>query len=533
MVIKISRGFISVFILVSCCLAYSQPSLQWANRYNGPGNLSDIGWFVRFDNLGNSIAAGTSSNQDIVIIKYSSSGSEVWNRVIPPSGTTLLAGIIVDNANNIVVSYSNNSATLSDIVTAKYSPSGDLLWNVRYNYINNGNERPGAISVDGFNDVYVCGSSQAPSGTCGLLTLKYSSSGLIQWSNYTSTSNNPVTVKDMELDQFGNVYSCGRIEQLNSNAFIAKVSPSGTSLFFQTYNNSSVSGTDYFNELAIDGINNFIYLAGSSWGGTSTTDDFITAKYSTSGILQWLQRYDGPSHALDNAGSVVIDNLGNVYSGGISHGGATNYDIAIAKYSPAGIPLGYQRYSVGSVSESFSKMIIDRTQQKIYVTGAGNDNLIILKYNTSLTNEWSISYNSPFNGVDGGQDISVDSSTVYVTGYSVGAGTNNDMLTLKYSVTSGVNAVVNEIPSGFTLHQNYPNPFNPNTVISFDIPANGNVNLEIFDAAGRLVSTPVSHFLEAGSYEFNFEASGLSSGIYFYRISTNEFADVKKMTLIK
>ncbi|MEO8446194.1 MAG: T9SS type A sorting domain-containing protein, partial [bacterium] len=89
------------------------------------------------------------------------------------------------------------------------------------------------------------------------------------------------------------------------------------------------------------------------------------------------------------------------------------------------------------------------------------------------------------------------------------------------------------IPKSYNISQNYPNPFNPSTKIDFDLPADGNVSLSLFDNSGRLVSTLVNDFRTAGYYTIDFNASNLSSGIYFYRIQTNDFTKVLKMTLIK
>ena len=88
-------------------------------------------------------------------------------------------------------------------------------------------------------------------------------------------------------------------------------------------------------------------------------------------------------------------------------------------------------------------------------------------------------------------------------------------------------------PRSFRLFQNYPNPFNPSTVISFDLPIESNVSLNIFDIGGKLVSNVVNEKLKSGKHEFSFNAQNLSSGTYFYRIETESFTETKTMTLIK
>lgn len=104
---------------------------------------------------------------------------------------------------------------------------------------------------------------------------------------------------------------------------------------------------------------------------------------------------------------------------------------------------------------------------------------------------------------------------------------------VKYGSTIGIEPVSNEVPAEFVLSQNYPNPFNPVTNINFSIPKAGIVKLVVFDAAGKQVAKLVNKQLSAGTYKYDFNASHLSSGIYFYRLETAGFTDVKKMTLVK
>jgi hypothetical protein len=91
----------------------------------------------------------------------------------------------------------------------------------------------------------------------------------------------------------------------------------------------------------------------------------------------------------------------------------------------------------------------------------------------------------------------------------------------------------NDLPTKFVLHQNYPNPFNPGTNISYQLSKSGNVLLEVYSLNGQLISTLVNSFQTAGNYTIYFNASNLSSGVYLYKISGNDFISVKKMLLLK
>ncbi len=85
----------------------------------------------------------------------------------------------------------------------------------------------------------------------------------------------------------------------------------------------------------------------------------------------------------------------------------------------------------------------------------------------------------------------------------------------------------------YKLNQNYPNPFNPSTIISYDLPRESNVNLTVYDSAGRLVQTLVSKKQGAGSYQVQFNAQNLSTGVYYYRLNTGSTVINKKMMLVR
>ena len=88
-------------------------------------------------------------------------------------------------------------------------------------------------------------------------------------------------------------------------------------------------------------------------------------------------------------------------------------------------------------------------------------------------------------------------------------------------------------PSTFELYQNYPNPFNPETAISYQLPANMLTTLKVYDVLGRLVRTLVNNHQTAGTHSVTFDASGLSSGVYFYHLKSGNFSAIKKLVLLK
>lgn len=126
-------------------------------------------------------------------------------------------------------------------------------------------------------------------------------------------------------------------------------------------------------------------------------------------------------------------------------------------------------------------------------------------------------------------DYSVKRSGVAIYGFG-GFGTNAyyNGENLPTSITP-----VNNVADNYSLNQNYPNPFNPSTSINFSVPKSTNVKLVVYDMLGKEVATLVNQQLTPGSYNIDFNGTKLSSGVYFYKLITSEFTDIKKMMLVK
>lgn len=90
-----------------------------------------------------------------------------------------------------------------------------------------------------------------------------------------------------------------------------------------------------------------------------------------------------------------------------------------------------------------------------------------------------------------------------------------------------------EVPRVFSLSQNFPNPFNPSTQIQFSIPRPGYTTLKVYNILGNEIAILVAEKLEAGRYKINWNTNGLPSGLYFYRLKSSDFVDIKKMILLR
>ena len=127
-----------------------------------------------------------------------------------------------------------------------------------------------------------------------------------------------------------------------------------------------------------------------------------------------------------------------------------------------------------------------------------------------------------------------------VSGTNIFAGTNGSGIWIRpLSELVGVSKEVNVLPQDYTLFQNYPNPFNPSTTISYRLKGKGFVKLKVYDTKGALIKVLVNETKEPGYYETEFNAKGLASGIYFYRIEVfgkgniPVFSEMKKCIQVK
>ena len=100
-------------------------------------------------------------------------------------------------------------------------------------------------------------------------------------------------------------------------------------------------------------------------------------------------------------------------------------------------------------------------------------------------------------------------------------------------INIGIKQISESVPSSYSLKQNYPNPFNPTTKITFNVARMSDVKIVVYDIMGREVQSLVNEKLQPGTYETTFDGSQFTSGVYYYRLTTEDFVDTKKMLMIK
>jgi hypothetical protein len=288
----------------------------------------------------------------------------------------------------------------------------------------------------------------------------------------------------------------------------------------QTNLNSSTIYSLASNDLYIlAGYDNGIYKStdkGESWNYlifASTRSLFVRENYVYAGSMEgiYVSTTSGQNFFYGTLTSNYI--LSVIYHNNYLYAGSAYYGV----YKSTNNGLNWYHTSLDSVSNysfaSYCNNIFAGGTYGVYLSS--NDGANWFRKNEGMTGNYWVT------------------SLIIFNGY-IFAGTPNHGL-WRRSLTDfvAVNKIGVEIPSSYTLNQNYPNPFNPSTFIKYQITKNSSVSLKVFDALGREVEILINEKQSPGTYEVHFNGSNLPSGIYFYKLETDNFSDVKKMVLIK
>lgn len=518
----------------------AQVSQQWVGIYNHLTN-QDIAQGLTVDNSGNVYTFGwvnntPTSGTDYGLVKYNSSGVQQWFRMYTGLFNLLDYGddIDIDNSGNIYVT-GRTDAILGNgnCITIKYNPSGDSLWVRRYEY-----GYCQRLLVDNSGNVYVVG-RKGDATVSDYLIIKYNTTGTELWSRtYTSAGGYPDEANAVAVDSSGNVYITGTISVTPQNAIVTiKYNSSGVQQWLATYQ-CAEQGGDKANDIAVDNAGN-VYITGYSDTINAIGRTFLTLKYNTNGVQQWVTRYYGgwpPTTSVESRSMALYQN-NSIYITGYAVFASTNYDYVTIKYNTSGVQQWVSTYNSGA-NDTPRKIALDDSGSA-YVTGAAsnqsfaNEDAVTVKYNPAGQQQWVARYNGAANSVDESRDIIVKNGLVYIAGRSTTGANYDDYLTIKYSQTVGIQQISGEVPKEFSLEQNYPNPFNPETNIIFSISKAGLTRLIVYDMLGREVETLVNGYLTSGVYKADFDAAKISSGVYFYRLYSGNYTDIKKMIVLK
>jgi len=429
-------------LILAACLSnlYAQNHVHqaWESRYSA--NLvscPDQATAIADDERGNVYVTGCICSppfgDDYFTIKYNAAGAQIWtaqyNRADRGEVRDDHASAIgVDkNGNVYVTGKSRGPASYYDFTTIKYDSAGTELWVRHYAGPQDADDYAVALGLDSQGNVYVTGSSQTKGFKAGYdyVTIKYNSNGVQQWiATYDGEGKRYDTAQALAVDAGGNVYVTGSSLGLAT----IKYNASGVEQWVKHYNHPNNS-YDAATAIAVD-VSGNVYVTGYS--GIAEEEDYITIKYNNAGEQRWIRNYNGPGNARDWTMGLAVDVKGNVYVTGFSVGAGATQDYATIKYTTTGVQQWVARFNGASNFDDFAKAVAVDSSGNVYVTGdswgANSFDLATLKYNSSGVEQWRIIYNRTGNSAEEARGLAVDrNGNVYVTGYS------EQYATLKYN----------------------------------------------------------------------------------------------------
>ena len=526
--------YLSIIIFLtfdSLCFAQS---FSWAK--NAGGLDDDFGLCISTDINGNSYVTGyfegmatfgtiqlvSYGGYDIFIAKYDESGNCIWAK--SAGGTSSESGLAISadtNGNAYVTGHFDGTATFGtiqlvsyggfDIFIAKYDANGNCVWAKSAGGISSDNGF--AISTDANGNLYVTGDFEetatfgtiqlVSNGTLDIFIAKYDANGNCIWA------------KSAGGNQWETGY--GIVTDANGNSNITG--------YFR--------GTATFGSIPLESNGDF---------------DIFIAKYDTNGNCVWAKNAGGNDY--DGGRGISTDINGNSYVTGYFGGTATfgtiqlisygEWDIFVAKYDANGNCIWTK--NAGGITYDVSYSISTDANGNSYITGYfggtatfgtiqlisyGEWDIFIAKYDANGNCVWAIDGGGPSSASS--QGISIDAiGNAYVTGTfdsTATFGTTQLVSNGKVDIfiasidnvsSSGELLSSDNISSEIQLYQNYPNPFNPSTTIQYQIPELSFVTLKVYDVLGNEIEALVNEEKTIGSYEVEFDASRLPSGVYFF-----------------
>ncbi|MDO9577999.1 MAG: SBBP repeat-containing protein [Candidatus Cloacimonadales bacterium] len=558
------KRFILLALLLTAVGAFAQaPDWQWAAQAGGSSN-NDYGRSITIDDAGNSYVTGkfgstatfgaftltTSGNSDIFVAKMDADGNWLWAN---QSGGTGYGndglGIAVDNFGNcFVTGYFQYTATFGasslssegaiDIFVAKLDADGNWLWAIQSSGISYGNKGRG-ITIDGIGNIYVTGYFQETAtfgaysltsyGETDILVAKIDSNGYWLWASQAGSTSGEYSC-GITIGSAGSSYVTGFFNGTatfgayslttsgNTDIFVAKIDSNGD---WQWAVQAGGYWGDISRAISTDAAGNS-YLTGSfntsatfgsfsltSFGGT----DIFVAKIDANGDWQWVAQAGNYNYADEVGYGIITDMDGNSYVTGMfcyfgNFGsnlitGSGDNDVFVAKIDTDG---NWLWATPATADDDNIAICVDNTG-KSYLTGSF--------VNTAVFGNYSLSSSGVRN--------------IYVA--KLGSGT----------------AVDPEIISASCTLSNYPNPFNPSTTISFDLntETSENIELVIYNLKGEKIKTLVcgnrvttnardSRSTQSVVWNGTDDTGKLvTSGIYFYKLSSPTINITRKMILLK
>lgn len=488
---------------------------------------------------------GYNTDKNFAVLKVDASGVLQWEKDFNGSSTLSIddaQALALDaNGNICVAGYTKNSGTSSDITVVKLNPLGDTLWFRTYNYdLANESDKAFAIATDAANNIYVTGRSDSDptiNNNDDIVTIKYNTNGLLQWVvRYNGVGNGSDGARAIKVTPAGNVYVGGRTYNgVDEDYVLIKYNNLGIQQWVSTYNGGF--GNDESVAMAMDASEN-LFITGFSENNTALNTDMAVVGFNAAGSQLWAQRFDGSANGNDDGKGIAVDNAGNVIVTGTTDTDTSvatlNGNIFVVKYDAAGNQQWINFYDgpananddASDVAIGSANSVIISGQADFGSVGLQNYDFATIQYSASGQAAPITNYNGTGNASDVANTLVTKNNFVYVTGGSYGATSQRDLVTIKYDIIP-LGVTENLIDAGIGI---YPNPCSEFTKIHFskDYAINIQTDLVVIDAAGREILKDYT----INAPELTLKTKNLKSGVYTLKISQlNKVSQYSKLII--
>lgn len=416
---------------------------NWVYRYHGPLRDYDCAKAIVYGADSNIYIAGISNGARFTIISLSTTGDSNWIYQYggPGIGVNRAYSLVYGADNNIYAAGDcSNVANSQDLMVVSLSLNGDTNWIYRYNGPGNHLDRATSMVYGSDGNVYVAGYSSDSSSNFTVISL--TTAGNANWVYcYDGPEHGPDKAYSIIYGSDGNIYAAGISQGYTGDFIVISLTTTGDTNWVYRYDGPIHDMDQAFS--IVYGSDDNIYAAGSSISG-GTSFDFLVISLTTAGDTNWTYMYNGPANSIDEAYSLVYGADDNIYAAGISVGSGVSMDGIVVSLTTAGETNWIYRYNGPNSGHDALLSLVYGTDDNIYIAGnsAGiytSNDFTVISMTTAGDTNWTYTYDGPGSGWDQANSITYGADgNIYAAGYSYGVGTYDDFTVISLPSDLGV-----------------------------------------------------------------------------------------------